>query len=192
MVLRRVFAAPEFRWRETRSPWQWAGDELRRAVDALGALYRSHPGAYVVVMALLVAVLVTILVHGTYTVVEAFRRRATAERPAAAIAPPRDAAWHEHTARHLSAEGRYAEAVGHRYAALVLRLAARRALVFHPSKTPAEYAAEAKLGADDRSALAALTGALYGYLFGGAPCDAAAWTQFDRSAGALGGHGATA
>jgi Na+-transporting methylmalonyl-CoA/oxaloacetate decarboxylase gamma subunit len=191
-ALRHVFAAPEFQWRERPDPLRWITAELKSILDALAALYHSHPGAYFVVLAALVAIVVALLVHVGHTVAAALRRAAAAPVPVPGTPAPRDAAWHEAAARRLGVEGRYAEALGHRYLALVLRLAGRRAVTFHPSKTPAEYAAEAKLGPDDRSALAALTAALYAHLFGGEPCDADAWARFDRGATDLASHGTPA
>ena len=192
-MLRQVFAAPEFRWRETPDPLAWVRESLRRVLGWLSALYHTHPGVYFVVLAALVVVAVAILVHLGHDLVEALRHGFTSPpRPAAAAPAAHDAAWHEAEARRLGAAGRFAEAIGHRYLALMLLLAGRRAVVFHPSKTPAEYAAEAKLAPGDRGALQALTATLYAHLFGGEPCDADAWARFDRGATALGSHGAPA
>jgi Domain of unknown function (DUF4129) len=192
-VLRQVFAAPEFRWRESPNPLRWIGDALRAVIDWLGALSQSHPGAYVVVMLALLAVSVTLLVHVAWLAWQAVARGVPAG--AAAVAPvpaPRDAAWYLERARQLGAAGRFADAVAHRYLALALQLAERRAVAFHPSKTPAELAAEARLEPAARTALQALTATLYGYRFGGEPCDAAAWARFDRGAADLASHAAPA
>jgi hypothetical protein len=191
-VLRQVFAQPEFRWQETPNPFRWARETLGRVVDWLAALYHSHPGAYFVVMAVLLTVLVALLVHLGYVVWRAVGGPASARTGAHAVPPPRDAAWYQERARRLVAEGRYAEAIGHRYLALVLVLAQRRAVTFHPSKTPVEYAMEARLEPAARESLQALTGRLYAHLFGGEPCDDAAWSSFDRGAAEVAAHGAPA
>src|SRR3989449_4753126 len=58
-----------------------------------------------------------------------------------------DGRAHRLRAEELARAGRYAEALAHRFVALVLDLERRRALAFHPSKTPAEYVGEAPLDA---------------------------------------------
>ena len=191
-VLGQVFAQPQFRWRATPDPFRWARETLERFFDWLAALYQTHPGAYFVVIVALLAVLVALLVHLGYVVWQALSGPASVRAAARPIPPARDARWYQERARRLVAEGRYAEAIGHRYLALVLLLAQRRAVTFHPSKTPVEYAMEARLDPDARASLQQLTARLYGYLFGGEPCDDAAWASFDRGAAAVAAHGAPA
>jgi hypothetical protein len=100
----------------------------------------------------------------------------------------RDEAWHLAAYRRLLAEGRYTEAMGERFAVLVLELGRGAAVRPDHSKTPAEYAAEARLDAAGRSALSRLVEELYLRLFGGEPCTADDVRRFDVAAGALGGH----
>jgi len=88
--------------------------------------------------------------------------------------------------------GRYAEALAHRFVALVLDLERRRALAFHPSKTPAEYVGEARLDAAGRASLAELVARLYRHLFGGVPCDAGGYREFGAAADEVGRHVAPA
>lgn len=191
-VLGQVFAQPEFRWREAPNPFQWAREALAGILDWLSALYQSHPGAYFVVIAALLTIVAGLLVHVGYVVWRALSGPTSFRAAGRAVPPARDALWYQERSRRLVAEGRYAEAIGHRYLALVLLLAQRRAVTFHPSKTPVEYAMEARLDPDARASLQALTARLYGYLFGGEPCDDAAWASFDRGAAAVAAHGAPA
>src|SRR3989442_12155445 len=80
-----------------------------------------------------------------------------------------DARAHRARAEELARAGRYAEALAHRFVALVLELERRRALAFHPSKTPAEYVGEARLDAAGRGARPAPLGRPHTPLVGGAP-----------------------
>ena len=85
-------------------------------------------------------------------------------------------------AEALAREGRYAEAIAHRFVALVLALEQRRAVVFHPSKTPAEYVNEARLDPSGRASLAALVGRLYRHVFGAVPCADPEYRDFTAAA----------
>jgi len=67
-----------------------------------------------------------------------------------------DAAATARQVEELARAGRYAEALGHRFLALVLELDRRKALRFHASKTPAEYVWEARLTEMGRASLAGL------------------------------------
>ena len=192
-MLRQVFAAREYQWRQTGDPLAWLRDRIADLLRWLVALHQAHPAAYLVLLAALLTIAIALLVHVGYVVSRALARAAPA-RPGAAprASPARDASWHLAEARRLGAGGRFAEALGHRYLALVLLLAQRRALTFHASKTPLEYAAEARLDPDARAALAALTGRLYAHLFGGASCGTEEWSRFDRDAAALASRAAPA
>src|SRR5439155_4298789 len=61
----------------------------------------------------------------------------------------------------LARGGRYAEALAHRFLAVVLELDRLKALRFHTSKTPAEYVGEARLTDAGRATLAGLVAQLY-------------------------------
>src|SRR3989442_1145891 len=101
-----------------------------------------------------------------------------------------DARAHRARAEELARAGRYAEALAYRFVALVLELERRRALAFHPSKTPAEYVGEARLDAAGRASLAELVARLYRPLFGGVPRGEGGDREFGAAAGGLGGGGA--
>lgn len=191
-ALDRVFSAPKYDWEAPKDPFRVLRDLLYDLAVWLEGLRESHPAVYVVMLGLLTGVLLAILFHFGYLVWRALRPRALPEGDHSVATPDRrDAAWHVNEAARLATLGRYAEALAHRFTALILELDARRALKFHPSKTPAEYTVEARLEDEHRSALAELVVVLYRHLFGGAPCSAQDLDSFDRRAAALATYDAT-
>ena len=187
-LLRDVYAAREYEWTERPSLLAWLGELYQRLMAALLGLEHDHPVAYYVLLVAMIIVLVAILVHFGYVLWVAFSPVA---RPAGArqvSAPLRDAEWYRAEAGRLVARGRYAEALAHRFLALLLELDGRKALTFHASKTPAEYLDEVRFEPEDRGRFRQLVLSLYQHLFAGVPCTPAEWTSFDREAGALGGH----
>jgi hypothetical protein len=188
-VLQQVFAAPEYQWDispgllDTLRGW-W--DSL---IAVLDGLRDSHPAAYTIVLICLVFLLFAILGHMSFVVWRVLRPRLTRhyEQQALSVAT-HDADWHLGQARDAIREGRFVEALGLRFRALVLRLDGRGSVVFHQSKTPAEYLDEEGLTVDDRGALSLLVQSLYLHLFGGAPCTEREVRAFDESASALEGR----
>ncbi len=196
-ALREVFARPEYRWNERPDPWAWIVAVWDRLLDWLDGLQRGHPAGFKVLLALLTLVLVGLLAHMGYVVWRI--TRPTARTPAwgegvGGIGAPElaDARAHRLRAEELARAGRYAEALAHRFVALVLDLERRRALAFHPSKTPAEYVGEARLDAAGRASLAELVARLYRHVFGGIPCDEGGYREFGAAADELMSHVAPA
>ena len=196
-ALREVFARPEYRWNERPDPWAWIVAVWDRLLDWLDGLQRGHPAGFKVLLALLTLVLVGLLAHMGYVVWRI--TRPTARTPAwgegaGGIGAPElaDGRAHRLRAEELARAGRYAEALAHRFVALVLDLERRRALAFHPSKTPAEYVGEARLDAAGRASLAELVARLYRHVFGGIPCDEGGYREFGAAADELGSHVAPA
>ena len=196
-ALREVFARPEYRWNERPDPWAWIVAVWDRLLDWLDGLQRGHPAGFKVLLALLTLVLVGLLAHMGYVVWRI--TRPTARTPAwgagaGGIGAPElaDGRAHRLRAEELARAGRYAEAMAHRFVALVLDLERRRALAFHPSKTPAEYVGEARLDAAGRASLAELVARLYRHVFGGIPCDEGGYREFGAAADELGSHVAPA
>jgi hypothetical protein len=70
------------------------------------------------------------------------------------------------------------------FLALALELDRRSLLRFHPSKTPAELAAEARLGEDGRRRLGALVGSLYTHAFARVPIGPAEYAAWRAEIGA--------
>jgi hypothetical protein len=190
-VLRAVFAAREYQWTRTSNTWAWLLERVQRAVEWLESLRWALPVHYYVLLGVLTLLLIAMLVHLTWVVWRSFRPASGVGAPVVMTGPVRDAAWHLAEAFRLGAAGRFAEALAHRFLAAVLDLDARRVLQFHPSKTPAEYALEARLDDVGRSELADLVASLYRHLYGGAPCDSAEWQRFDARAAGIALYAAT-
>lgn len=187
-VVREVFSAREYDWGRSATAFSWFQQQFLRILDWLDRLREANPGAYYALLIAMVALLLAILAHFTYILWRAFRRvEPRGTRPLPALGAARDSRWYLEQARGLAAAGRYAEALAHRFLALVLELDGRRALQFHPSKTPAEYVAEARLEESARSLFGQLVTVLYRHLFGAVPCTAEAWAQFDAQAASLRG-----
>ncbi len=191
-VLRRIYDSPEYEWEESRDPFGFLRELYAALFEWLQGFQESHPVAYLIFLGVLTVLLLGILAHFGYLVWRSLKPRALGEPGVApAAGGRRDAAWHLEEARRLVRDGRYAEALAHRFTALLLELEARKALVFHPSKTPAEYVGEARLDEVGRSTLTGLVATLYRHLFGGAPCSLDEVHTFDERASELATHRAT-
>jgi hypothetical protein len=190
-ALRAVFAAREYRWSEPSSTWSWLLTQWQRVLDWLEGLRLVSPVRYYLVLGVLTLALAASLVHLGWVVWRSLRPGEAIRPPTPPAAPARDAAWYAAEARRVSAAGRFAEALALRFLAAVLDLDERHIVQFHPSKTPAEYALEARLDAAGRSGLTELVASLYRHVFGGTPCDAEQWHRFDALAAGLGLHAAT-
>ena len=185
IVLADVFLAPEYQWRSPNLLSK-LGEYWDRIIGALGELENAHPIAYWVLLGVLTLVLIAILAHFGYIFWRVFHPLDRMQRQAVKKATPiRDVDWYLRESRRSVADGRFAEAMVHRFRALALTLNRRHALSFHPSKTPAEYLAEARLGKDDRGMLGDLVEVLYRHLFGGLPCAEQDAVRFDESASRL-------
>lgn len=183
-VLSTVFAAPKYAWVPRVEPGRWLWDQVRRLIERFAGLETTAPLLFWTVVGLLVAVLVAIVVHAGYIMVGAMRyasARDAHERPA--TAERRDGGWHRDRAARLAAEGRYPDAVRALFEGMVLDLDASGALRWHPSKTPREYAREARLDVEDRARLRALVDGVYAYSFAGLPCGPAEWEGWRQLAG---------
>jgi len=176
-----VFAEGRFHWVERRHPLQWLTELWGRFLSWLDRVDRSHPVLADLLFYGAMLVLAVLLTHIGYTLWRLYRVTARpAEAPArrAGGVPLIDARTHRARADALAREGRYAEALAHRFAALVCDLDDAKAVTIQPSKTPAEYAREARLDAAGRVTLAGLVATLYGHLFGGEPIDDAGYRRF--------------
>lgn len=189
-AVREVFARREYQWVEPRHPLQWLRDLWQRFVDAMNHLETSNPVVAQIVFWTAVAVLVAILVHFGFIAARIYR--ATVAGPAAAggapVQPSLDAGGHRSRAEALAREGRYTEALAHRFLALLLELDRRDAVQFHASRTPAEYVSDPRLDATGRASLAELVATLYRHVFAAVPCDAAQYRDFGSLADRLLAH----
>ncbi len=184
-----MFARPEYRWVEGRHPLEWLAALWRRLGDWLDTLQVTHPAWHTALLVVLIAVLAGLLVHIGWIVWRVTRPTLRASiRPVAPGAPVLGARAHLEQADALARDGRYVEALAHRFLAVVLQLEEARAVTYHPAKTPAEYVAEARLDSGGRASLAALVARLYRHVFGAAPCDAAGYRDFGLAAGEVVRH----
>ena len=166
-----------------RQPLLWLRNLWYRAVDWLTSLAGGHPTAFTLLISLLVIVLVALLVHIGYVlwrVLQSGVGRAGAAP--ATVAVVLDARSHLARAEELARAGRYAEALGHRFLAVVLDLERAGAVRFHGSKTPAEYVGEVRLDDAGRTTFAGLVASLYRHLFGAVPCDELEYQAFGATA----------
>ena len=168
-VLDSVFAAKPYQW-APQSPvlrlisewWDW----LIRYLDGLRA---QNPLLFRIFLVAVLLAWVAIFVHAAWLVWLTVRGAARAERSVALpVAGERhDAEWYTRAADRAAAEGRFAEALQLAFVALALTLEGQGLLQYHPSKTPAECAREARLAGSDRERLRDLVRSLYSYAFGG-------------------------
>jgi len=193
-ALADVFARPEYIWVRRFNPGDWIREQALRLLDWIGRQQTAHPAAFKVVLAILIAVLAGLLLHMGYVVWRI--TRPTARTPPGPAQPGgvrlEDARAHRQRADELARAGRYAEALAHRFVALLLALEQQQALKVDPSKTPAEYVREARLDASGRASLADLVARLYGHVFGAVPCDANTYQAFGAAADAVFRHVAPA
>jgi hypothetical protein len=182
-ALAEVFARPQYEWVEAPSLRSWLVDRFRDVQSWMNGLEQSNPTLFKLFLLAMVLLLAALLAHIGYVLWRVLRR---VPEPADAAVVPGPVIWdadaHLAHADALAAAGRWAEALGHRFLSLVLELDERRAVRFHPSKTPAEYVGEAALDAPGRQSFMDVVGRLYRHVFGATPCDAACYRAFGDAA----------
>jgi hypothetical protein len=187
-----VFQRPEYQWVQRQALRSWLARQWQNLLDWLNRLAEQYPVGYNIGLALVVVALVVLVVHMGYVMWRIVRpsTRTGAVSKAGAGGRIVNAAAHLARAEELARAGRYAEALAHRFLAVVLELDRKKALRFHASKTPAEYVGEAHLSDAGRASLASLVAQLYRHLFGAVPIDAAEYATFGAVAEELteGGH----
>jgi Domain of unknown function (DUF4129) len=168
-VLDSVFATDPYQWappsavlRLLSEWWDW----LIAWVDGLKA---DNPLVFRIFLVAILLAWVGIFAHAAWLVWLTIRGAARAERSVALpVAGERhDAEWYSRAADRAAAEGRLAEALQLAFVALALTLEHQGLLQYHPSKTPAECAREARLAEGDRERLGDLVRSLYAFAFGG-------------------------
>lgn len=183
-VVAEVFTRPEYRWVDQRRVASWITRKWLALMAWLDRMQSQHPIGYDVGLVLLVIALVVLLVHIGYVIWRIVQPSARTGKAAAPVSGRvvMDAAAHREFAEALARAGRYAEALAHRFLAVVLDLDRRKALRFHASKTPAEYVSEARLNDAGRATFAGLVTQLYRHLFGAVPCGVDEYQTFDAAA----------
>lgn len=189
-----MFARADYRWATGRSPLEWFIELVSRFLGWLRRTQEGHPQAFRLLLVGLSVLLVALLAHMGYVVWRIARptvRTASAGGGSTGLLLE-DARAHRARAEELARAGRYAEALAHRFIAVLLGLDQRQALKFHPSKTPAEYLGEAQLDSVGHTALADLVTQLYRHLFGAVPCDEGTYRAFAAEADLVFDHVAAA
>ena len=171
-VLDSVFASPGYRWAEMPAPERLLREWWARLGDWLTGLRADNPAVFRFLMIAILAGLVLLLAHGVWVIWRTVRGGTVPGRGAsrAGTGDARDAAWYRREADRAAAAGRIAEAHQLAFVGLALGLETDGLLRYHPSKTPAECAREARLAPEDRARLGELVQSLYACAFGGGPC----------------------
>lgn len=186
-VVRAVFTRTEYQWVERRQPLQWLFDAIARFFDWLGAFNKTHPVESQVITYIAILVLVVMLTHMSYVAWRILQYTPRSDSPQGSAAQIYDADQHLALAERLAREGRYVEALGHRFLAVLLQLDRAALLKFQASKTPAEYMHEVKLDPLGQESFNALVARLYRHLFGALPCGEADYREFSDAAQQLTG-----
>lgn len=181
-VLDSIFATEPYQWTPPPPLLQLLSDWWRRLAAWLEGLRSDNPLLFRAFLVAVLLVWILIFSHAAWLVWRTVRGAAQAERAPAAPAAGerRDADWYSRAADRAAEEGRLTEALQLAFVALALTLEAGGLLKYHPSKTPAECAREARLSGADRDRLRSLVRTLYASAFGGrvvAPEDYRRWRE---------------
>ena len=173
-VLDTVLSAPAYQWTETEPRLSWLARWWNTLVDWLQRFREANPTIADLLFWVLVSILVAIFVHGGWIMYRTVQGAAAADERAGRVDALgiRDERWFQRLAEQLAGQGRFAEAMQAAFAGLMLRMDAQGILSYHPSKTPKEYAREARLREDDRAGLHRTVGELYAHAYAGLPCSA--------------------
>lgn len=172
-VLDRVFEDAAFHWVERPNPlaflerwWSWATSWLTQVRE-------TQPQLFEVIVWVLVLALLAIVLHAALVVWRTVRGGVGAPDagPVAAALPRRESRALWLAAERAATAGQFRGALGLAFDALVLEFDDRGVVRYHPAKTPAEYAREARLSGADTARLHRLVMALYRVDFAGEPCD---------------------
>ncbi len=175
----RVFAREEYDWAVPAGPWEWIRRQFLTLVEWFDRLESTNPALFMVVLGFMITILVVMVVHlGVVAFRAATAKMETVTGATLAPATRVTADALELEAESMARAGRYADAVGVMFHAMLVTLQSCQAVRYHPSKTPAEYVREARLNDSGVSALSDLVRRLYGHLFAGEQCDQVDWERF--------------
>jgi hypothetical protein len=168
-VLDSVFATEPYQWTPPPAILQLLTEWWQGLVTWLQGLRTDNPLLFRVFLFAILGVWLVVFAHAAWLVWRTVRGAARVERaPAPVPAGERhDADWYSREADRAAAEGRHTEALQLAFVALALTLEAGGHLKYHPSKTPAEVAREARVSGADRDRLRSLVRSLYSAAFGG-------------------------
>lgn len=184
-ALDSVFHSPAYEWREESGTSATVIRWWQALIDWIGGLREASPLMFRILVVLLVVVLLLVLGHALWILLRTVRGAAAVadDTAVSAAAERRGAAWYLRAADSSAAAGRFAEALQLAFVGLALTLDARGMLRYHPGKTPAECAREARVGPADGERLRELVRTLYSCAFGGADCGAEEYRAWRARAG---------
>lgn len=171
-VVRAVFKASEYQWSDIRPRLSFLARWWNALREWLGRLWETNPAAAEFLFWALIVLLLAIFLHGGWIMLRTIKNANAPDRGEGPVIASviRDERWYQRRAEAMASEGRFADAMHAAFTALVLKLDARGIVRFHPSKTPQEYAREAKLAAESRRGLLDAVGMLYSCAYAGRPC----------------------
>lgn len=168
-VLDSVFATEPYQWTPPPPILRLLSEWWERLALWLDGLRTDNPLLFRAFLITILLAWVAIFAHAAWLVWHTVRGAARSERGSEppAAGERQDADWYSRAADRAAAEGRLTEALQLAFVALALTLESAGLLKYHPSKTPAECAREARLTAGDRDRLRGLVRTLYASAFGG-------------------------
>jgi hypothetical protein len=168
-VLDSVFATEPYQWTPPPPLLALLSDWWGRLLVWLDGLRTDNPLLFRIFLVTILLIWIGIFIHAAWLVWLTVRGAARSEEaPASSLAGElRDTDWYSRAADRAAAEGRLAEALQLAFVAIALTLESGGLLKYHPSKTPAECARDARLTSGDRDRLRTLVRSLYASAFGG-------------------------
>jgi len=168
-VLDSVFATDPYQWSPPPAVLRLLSDAWHWLTDWVDSLRADNPLLF---RAFFIAILLAwagIFLHAAWLIWLTVRGAARADRPVPLLVAGErhDAEWYSRAADQAAAEGRIAEALQLAFVSLALTLEEQGLLSYHPSKTPAECAREARVAGADRERLRDLVRSLYAFAFSG-------------------------
>ena len=168
-VLDSVFATEPYQWTPPPPLLTLLSDWWQRLLVWLDGVRTDNPLLFRIFLVTILLIWVGIFAHAGWLVWLTLRGAARSE---AAPAPSptgerHDADWYSRAADRAAAEGRLADALQLAFLGIALTLESGGLLKYHPSKTPAECARDARLSGADRDRLRSLVRTLYASTFGG-------------------------
>ncbi len=181
-VLDSVFATKPYDWAPRSAVLRLISDWWESLIRWADGLKENNPILFRIFLVTVLLAWVAIFAHAAWLVWLTLRGAARADRsvPLAVAGERHGAEWYSRAADQAAAEGRLAEALQLAFVALALTLEGQGLLQYHPSKTPAECAREARLAGSDGERLRDLVRSLYSYAFGGrsiAPDEYRRWRE---------------
>jgi hypothetical protein len=168
-VLDSVFATEPYQWSPPPPLLTLLSDWWNRLLLWLDGVRTDNPLLFRIFLITILAVWLGIFAHAAWLVWLTVRGAARSEEaPRPSVSGERhDADWYSRAADRAAEEGRFAEALQLAFIGIALTLESGGLLKYHPSKTPAECARDARVNGGDRDRLRSLVRTLYASAFGG-------------------------